>query len=136
MSQQHSSQDTDAKVASILDDICALTVSQIHQLSEGFREKFNLPAMGAMSFGGSAPAQQESSAKVEEKTEFDVILKTIGSNKVSVIKAVKDLLSCGLMDAKKLVETADAILKKGVSKKEADDIKTAIEAAGAKVEIK
>uniref|UniRef100_A0A2C9KTZ5 50S ribosomal protein L7/L12 n=1 Tax=Biomphalaria glabrata TaxID=6526 RepID=A0A2C9KTZ5_BIOGL len=128
--------DIDSKVSNILDDICNLSVMQLHQLSEAFKEKFNLPDMGAMSFGGGSGAQAAVANEVEEKTSFEVVLKSAGANKVAVIKVVKEMLNCGLIDAKKIVETANAVLKKDVSKKEAEDAKLKVEEAGGEVELK
>lgn len=132
------SQNIDSKVMSVFEDICNLSVVQMYELSEVFKKRFNLPEMSAMSMGGvnGNSAQQMAGNKEEEKTSFEVVLKSAGSNKVAVIKVIKDLLGGSLMDAKKIAETPNASLKKDISQKEANDIKTAIEEAGGSVELK
>ena len=82
------------------------------------------------------PSQKHCSKPEEEQTEFDVILKSAGANKLAVVKEVKNLLNLGLKEAKDIVDAAPAPLKNGVSKDEADSIKAALDAAGAEVEIK
>jgi large subunit ribosomal protein L7/L12 len=106
----------------ILEGVAALTVMEIVELISAMEEKF----------GVSAAAVEA----VEEKTEFDVILKEFGANKVAVIKAVRGATGLGLKEAKDLVESAPAALKEGVSKDDAEALKKALEEAGASVDIK
>lgn len=103
----------------------------ITTLEEELGVKVSAPMMAAGPAAAAAPA-----AAVEEKTEFDVILSDVGANKINVIKAVRELTGLGLKEAKDLVETPSAKVKEGVSKADADKIKAALEAAGAKVDVK
>ena len=109
----------------ILDAIASKTVLEISELIKMMEEKFGVSAAG----GAAAPA-------AEEKTEFDVILKEVGSNKIGVIKVVREVTGLGLKEAKDLVEGAPKAVKEGVAKEEAEELKKKIEASGAKVELK
>ena len=123
-----------ADLAKIVDDLSALTVLEASELSKMLEEKWGVSAaapVAAAAAGGGAPA-----AAVEEKTEFDVILASFGDNKINVIKEVRAITGLGLGEAKALVEAAPKAIKEGASKAEAADIKTKLEAAGAKVELK
>ena len=123
-----------ADLAKIVDDLSALTVLEASELSKMLEEKWGVSAaapVAAAAAGGGAPA-----AAVEEKTEFDVILASFGDNKINVIKEVRAITGLGLGEAKALVEAAPKAIKEGASKAEANDIKTKLEAAGAKVELK
>lgn len=118
----------------ILDKIASMTVLELSDLIKAMEEKFGVSAAAAVAVAapaaGGAPA-----AAAEEKTEFSVILTAAGDNKVNVIKAVREITSLGLKEAKDLVEGAPKTLKEGVSKDEAEKIKKQVESAGAKVEI-
>jgi large subunit ribosomal protein L7/L12 len=122
-----------ADLAKIVDDLSALTVLEASELSKLLEEKWGVSAAApvAVAAAGAAPA-----AAVEEKTEFDVILASFGDNKINVIKEVRAITGLGLGEAKALVEAAPKAIKEGASKAEANDIKTKLEAAGAKVELK
>jgi large subunit ribosomal protein L7/L12 len=123
-----------ADLAKIVDDLSALTVLEASELSKMLEEKWGVSAAAPVAVaaaGGAAPA-----AAVEEKTEFDVILASFGDNKINVIKEVRAITGLGLGEAKALVEAAPKAIKEGASKAEAADIKTKLEAAGAKVELK
>ena len=121
----------------ILDAISKLTVIELSELIKAMEEKFDVSASAAVAVAPSgAAAPGAASAGGEEKTEFDVILTAAGDNKVSVIKAVRAATSLGLKEAKDLVEGAPKEVKAGVPKKEAEEIKAKLEAAGAKVELK
>lgn len=119
----------------IIDAIGNMSVFELADLIEDFKEKFNVtiaaapvaaaPAAG----GGDAPA-------AEEKSDFDVILADVGSKKIQVIKAVREVTSLGLKEAKELVDSAPKPIKEGASKEEADSIKAKLEEAGAVVELK
>ncbi len=122
-----------ANLAQIVDDLSALTILEASELVKTLEEKWGVSA-AAPSGGGGGPAV---AAVVEEKTEFDVVLVEGGPNKIAVIKEVRGAVSgLGLAEAKALVEGAPKVLKSGVPKAEAEEIKQKIEAAGAKVEIK
>ncbi len=122
-----------SKLAQIADDLSALTILEASELVKTLEEKWGVSA-AAPSGGGGGPAV---AAVVEEKTEFDVVLVEGGPNKIAVIKEVRGAVSgLGLAEAKALVEGAPKVLKSGIPKAEAEEIKKKIEAAGAKVEIK
>ena len=112
----------------ILEAIASKTVLEISELIKMMEEKF-----GAVAVAGPAAA---AAPAAEEKTEFDVVLAEIGSNKIGVIKAVREITGLGLKEAKDLVEGAPKTVKEGVAKAEAEDLKKKLEAAGAKVELK
>ncbi len=120
----------------ILDAIGNKTVFELAELIEAFKTKFNVtiaaaPVGGGAPAGGAAPA-----AAVEEKTEFDVMLKDAGAKKIQVIKVVREITGLGLKEAKDLVDGAPSAVKTGVSKDEAATLKTKLEAEGAAVEVK
>jgi large subunit ribosomal protein L7/L12 len=107
------------------------TVLEINELVKALEEKWGVSAAAPVSMMAAAPA-----AAAAEKTEFDVILKDCGANKINVIKVVRELTALGLKDAKDLVDAAPKAIKEGVAKKDAEDMKAKIEAAGGKVELK
>ena len=122
------------KTLQILEEIKGLTILEMNDLVKGLEEAFGVTAApvavaGGAAAGAAAPAE-------EEKTEFDVILASFGAKKLDVIKAVREITSLGLKDAKDLVEAAPKPIKEGISKDEAENMKKALEAAGATVEIK
>ncbi len=112
------------------------TMLEISELVKEIEEKFDVTAAApvAMPVAGAAPAGGE--AEAEEKTEFDVVLKDIGSQKIQVIKVVRAITNLGLKEAKDLVESAPKAIKEGVSKAEAEELKKQLEEVGAGVEIK
>ncbi|MTD29381.1 50S ribosomal protein L7/L12 [Erwinia sorbitola] len=114
----------------IIEGVAALSVMEIVELISAMEEKFGVSAAAAVA-GPAAAAEA-----AEEKTEFDVVLKAIGANKVAVIKAVRGATGLGLKEAKDLVESAPAALKEGISKDDAEALKKALEEAGAEVEVK
>jgi large subunit ribosomal protein L7/L12 len=122
--------------AQILEAVSKLTVLELSQLIKDMEEKFGVSAAAAVAVAGPAAAGGGAAAKAEEQTEFTVVLTTVGDNKVNVIKAVREVTSLGLKEAKDLVESAPKPIKEGVSKDEAATIKKKFEEAGAKVEIK
>jgi len=117
----------------ILETISNMSVMDVVDLIEAMEEKFGVSA-AAMTAVAAAPAADAAAA--EEKTEFDVVLASFGSNKVAVIKAVRGVTGLGLKEAKELVEGAPAPIKEGIPKAEAEDIKKQLEEAGATVEVK
>jgi large subunit ribosomal protein L7/L12 len=118
----------------VVDYLSNLPVIQIAELVKELESKWGVSAAPVAVAGGAAPAA--AAAAVEEKTEFDVILADGGPNKIQVIKAVREITSLGLKEAKDLVEGAPKPVKEGVGKDEADEIKKKLEGAGAKVEVK
>ncbi|MFZ0212693.1 MAG: 50S ribosomal protein L7/L12 [Candidatus Acidiferrales bacterium] len=124
-----------SKVETILDEIKGLTLLEASDLVKKMEETFGVSAAAAapvmMAGGGAAGA-----APAEEKTEFSVILTEVGANKINVIKAVREVTSLGLKEAKDLVDGAPKPVKEGINKDEAATIKKKFEDAGAKVEIK
>ena len=120
------------KITGILEEIKALTLLEMKDLVAALEEEFGVSAAAPVAAGGAAAA----APVVEEKTEFDVILKSAGASKLNVIKAVREITGLGLKDAKDLVESAPKAIKEGVSKEDAAALKTQLEAAGAEVEVK
>ena len=118
----------------ILDKISSMTVLELSELIKAMEDKFGVSAAAAVAAAG--PAAAAPAAAVEEKTEFTVILNAAGENKVNVIKAVRELTSLGLKEAKDLVDGAPNPVKEGLAKEEADTIKGQLEEAGATVELK
>src|SRR5207249_9967108 len=127
-----------SKVQNIIEEIKGLTLLEASELVKGLEETFGVSAAAAAvaaapaAGGGGAAA----AAPAEEKTEFNVILTAVGGNKIGVIKAVREITSLGLKEAKDLVEGAPKPVKEGVSKDEAENIKKKFADAGATVEIK
>ena len=123
------------KTQELLDAIGSMTVLELAEFVEAFKEKFGVTAAVAAPVapagGGAAPA-----AAVEEKTEFDVVLKEAGAKKIQVIKVVREVTSLGLKEAKDLVDNPPKAVKEGVSKEEAEAVKARLEEQGATVEIK
>ena len=118
----------------ILEEISKMTVLELSQLIKDMEEKFGVSAAAAVAVAG--PAAAASAAPAEEKTEFTVMLTAVGDNKVNVIKAVREVTSLGLKEAKDLVDGAPKPVKEGVSKADADAVLKKLIDAGAKAEIK
>mgnify|MGYP001582867601 CR=1 FL=1 len=121
--------------AQILEAVSKLTVLELSQLIKDMEEKFGVSAAAAVAVAAPA-AGAAAGAAAEEKTEFTVMLTVIGDNKVNVIKAVREVTSLGLKEAKDLVDGAPKAVKEGISKADADAITKKLTDAGAKVEIK
>ena len=119
------------KITALIEEVKGLTVLELSELVHALEEEFGVSA-AAM----AAPAAAAAAAPVEEKTEFDVILTEIGSEKIKVIKVVRELTGLGLAEAKAAVEAAPKALKEGISKDEAEELKKKLEEVGAKVELK
>ena len=121
------------KITNILEEIKTLTILELADLVKAVEDEFGVSAAAPVGVvaaaGAAAPA-------AEEKTEFDVVLASFGSNKLGVIKAVREITGLGLKDAKDLVEGAPKTVKEGVSKEEAGKIEEELKAAGAEVEVK
>lgn len=121
------------KVTKLVDQVSELSVLEVAELVKALEEKFGVSAAPVAVAGVAAVA----AAPAEEKTEFDVVVTDAGANKISVIKAVRELKSdLGLVEAKNLVEKAPAVILEGAKKEDADAAKAKLEAAGAKVELK
>ena len=119
----------------ILEVVGAMSVMELNDLVKAFEEKFGVSA-AAMAVAGPAGGAAAGGAAAEEQTEFTVVLSEFGSNKVAVIKAVREITGLGLKEAKDMVDSAPKPVKEGVSKADAEEAKKKLEAAGAKVEIK
>jgi large subunit ribosomal protein L7/L12 len=126
------------KVASIIEEIKALSLLEASQLVKGLEEAFGVSAAAASVAAAPAAAAGggAAAAPAEEKTEFNVVLTAVGGNKIGVIKVVREITSLGLKEAKDLVEAAPKPVKEGISKDEAENIKKKFTEAGATVEIK
>ncbi len=124
-----------ADLNKIVDDLSSLTVLEAAELSKLLEEKWGVSAAAPVAVAAS-PAAGGGEAPAEEKTDFDVVLSESGSNKIAVIKEVRTITGLGLKEAKDLVEGAPKPLKQGVKKDDAEAMKKALEAAGAKVELK
>ena len=123
-----------ADLNKIIDDLSSLTVVEAAELSKQLEEKWGVTAAAAVAAAPAAGAA--GAAPAEEKDEYTVVLTAAGDKKINVIKEVRAVTSLGLKEAKDLVEAAPKDVKTGVNKKEAEEIKTKLEAAGAKVELK
>ena len=119
----------------ILDAIAGMSVLELSELLSDFEEKFGVTAAAPMAMA-AAPAAGGGGEAEEEKTEFDVVLTGAGDKKIQVIKAVRELTSLGLKEAKDLVDSSPKPVKEKVSKEEANEIKQKLEEAGAVVEVK
>jgi large subunit ribosomal protein L7/L12 len=130
------------KVNSIIESIETLNVLELVELKKSMEDKWGVTAAAPVMMGGAVPAAATggdgaaAAAPVEEKTEFDVILTAAGANKIQVIKAVRELTSLGLKEAKDLVDGAPKPVKEAVSKEEADAAKAKLVEAGASVDVK
>ena len=124
-----------ADLNKIVDDLSSLTVLEAAELSKLREEKWGVSAAAPVAVA-AAPGAGGGEAAAEEKSEFDVVLAEAGSNKIAVIKEVRTITALGLKEAKDLVEGAPKPLKQGVAKADAEEMKKALEAAGAKVELK
>jgi large subunit ribosomal protein L7/L12 len=120
----------------ILDAIGSMTVLELSQLIKDMEDKFGVSAAAAVAVAAPAAGGGAGAAAAEEKTEFTVILTAAGDNKVNTIKAVREVTSLGLKEAKDLVDGAPKAIKEGTSKADAEAIKKKMEEAGAKVEVK
>ena len=126
-----------ADIQAIVDQIKGLTLLEASELVKAMEETFGVSAAAAaVAAAPAAAGGGEAAAPAEEKTEFDVVLQSIGGNKINVIKVVREVTALGLKEAKDLVEAAPKAVKEGVSKEEAETIKTKLTDAGATVEVK
>jgi large subunit ribosomal protein L7/L12 len=126
-----------ADLKKLAEEIVGLTLLEAQELKTILKDEYGIePAAGGAVMMAGPAAGGEAAAAEEEKTEFDVILKAAGAQKINVIKEVRALTGLGLKEAKDLVEAGGKAVKEGVSKEEAESIKTKLEAAGAEVEVK
>ena len=123
-------------VDELVEQISKLTLQEASELKKALEEKFDVTAAAPMMVAGGVPGVGDAAAPAEEKTEFTVVLENFGSQKINVIKAVKNATGLGLTEAKALVEGAPKPVKEDISKEEAEKLKVDLEAAGAKVELK
>lgn len=125
----------EAMVDEILAKVDQLSIKSLVDLVSKFEEKYGVSAAAAVAVAGPAVAGGEAAA-AEEKTEFDVVMKSFGSNKIEVIKTIRAITGLGLKEAKDMVEGVPSTVKEGISKEEAADIKKKLEEAGASVDVK
>ena len=121
------------KITAIIEELKGLTVLELSELVHAVEDEFGVSAAAAVAVAGPAA---EGGAAEAEQTEFDVILKSAGGNKIAVIKAVREITGLGLKEAKALVDGAPKPVKEQVAKEDAEEIKTKLEGAGAEVELK
>ena len=122
------------KVTNLIEEVKSLTVLELSELVKALEEEFGVSAAAPAAVAVAATAAAAPAA--EEKTEFDVVLKSAGANKINVIKVVKEITGLGLKEAKALVDEAPKTVKEGASKDDAESIKTKLTEAGAEVELK
>ena len=122
-----------ADLNKIVEDLSSLSVIEAAELSKLLEEKWGVSAAAPIA---AAPVSDGGESSAEEKSDFDVVLADMGSNKISVIKEVRTITGLGLKEAKDLVESAPKSLKTGVAKAEAEEMKKSLEASGAKIELK
>ena len=121
-----------ADIAKFVEEIKSMTVLELNELVKAIEEEFGVSAAAPVMVAGAGAA----APAAEEKTEFDVVLKSAGANKINVIKVVKEATGLGLKEAKAMVDEAPKPIKTAVSKDEAEEIKKKLEEVGAKVEVK
>ncbi|MFL2647124.1 MAG: 50S ribosomal protein L7/L12 [Dehalococcoidia bacterium] len=124
-----------SKVEDALEMIKEMTILELRDLNNAIEEEFGVTAAAPIAVAAVAGGDAGAPAAAEEKAEFDVMLKDFGENKINVIKAVRELTSLGLKDAKDLVESAPKAVREGVNKEEAETAKAKLEEAGATVEL-
>jgi len=125
-----------ADIKAIAEELVNLTVKEVNELANVLKDEYGIEPAAAAVAVAAGPAAGAEGAAAEEKTEFDVVLTEVGATKLQVVKAVKEACGLGLKEAKELVDAAPSKLKEGMSKAEAENLKKAIEEAGAKVELK
>ena len=125
-----------ADVKAIAEELVNLTVKEVNELAQVLKDEYGIEPAAAAVAVAAAPGGAAAGGSAEEKSSFDVVLTDVGAAKLQVVKAVKEACGLGLKEAKTLVEGAPATIKEGVSKDEAENLKKAIEEAGAKVELK
>ena len=125
-----------ADIKAIAEELVNLTVKEVNELATVLKDEYGIEPAAAAVAVAAGPAAGGAAGESEEKTSFDVVLAEVGGAKLQVVKAVKEACGLGLKEAKDLVDGAPATIKEGLSKEEAENLKKAIEEAGAKVELK
>lgn len=125
-----------ADIKAIAEELVNLTVKEVNELATVLKDEYGIEPAAAAVAVAAGPAAGGAAGEAEEKTSFDVVLAEVGGAKLQVVKAVKEACCLGLKEAKDLVDGAPATIKEGLSKEEAENLKKAIEEAGAKVELK
>ena len=125
-----------ADIKKIAEELVNLTVKEVNELAQVLKDEYGIEPAAAAVAVAAGPAAGAAEAAAEEKDSFDVVLTEVGANKLAVVKAVKEACGLGLKDAKDLVDGAPATIKEGMPKAEAENLKKAIEEAGAKIELK
>jgi large subunit ribosomal protein L7/L12 len=124
------------KVQNLIEEVKALTVLELSELVHALEEEFGVSAAAPVAVAAAPAAAEEGGAAAAEKSTFDVVIESVGANKISVIKVVRELTGLGLKEAKDLVDASPKAIKEGVSQDEADTMKAKLEEAGATVELK
>ena len=125
-----------ADIKAIAEELVSLTVKEVNELATVLKDEYGIEPAAAAVAVAAGPAAAGAAEAAEEKSSFDVVLAEVGANKLQVVKAVKEACGLGLKEAKDLVDGAPATVKEGLAKEEAENLKKAIEEAGAKVELK
>ena len=125
-----------ADLKNFAEQLVNLTVKEVNELAQILKEEYGIEPAAAAVAVAAGPAAGGAGEAAAEKTEFDVVLKSAGANKLAVVKLVKDLTGLGLKEAKEVVDGAPSKVKEGVSKEEAEGLKKSLEEAGAEVELK
>ena len=125
-----------ADIKAIAEELVDLTVKEVQELATVLKDEYGIEPAAAAVAVAAGPAAAGAAEAAEEKSSFDVVLKEVGANKLQVVKAVKEACGLGLKEAKDLVDGAPATIKEGMAKAEAENLKKAIEEAGAVVELK
>ena len=125
-----------ADIKAIAEELVNLSVKEVKELATVLKDEYGIEPAAAAVAVAAGPAAAGAAEAAEEKSSFDVVLKEVGANKLQVVKAVKEACGLGLKEAKDLVDGAPATIKEGMSKDEAENLKKAIEEAGAVVELK
>ena len=124
-----------ADLKALAEELVNLTVKEVNELANILKDEYGIePAAAAVAVAAAGPAAAAEAA--EEKSSFDIVLKSFGANKLAVVKAVKEACGLGLKEAKDLVDAAPSVVKEGLAKNEADSMKKTLEEAGAEVELK
>jgi len=124
------------KLTKLMEEIKNLTVLELSELVKALEEEFGVSAAAPVAVAAAGPAAAAAAEEAEEQTEFDVILKEVGAEKIKVIKVVRELTGLGLKEAKEVVDTAPSTVKEGVDKEAADEAVAKLKEVGATVEIK
>ena len=125
-----------ADIKAIAEELVNLSVKEVQELATVLKDEYGIEPAAAAVAVAAGPAAADAAEAAEEKSSFDVVLKEVGANKLQVVKAVKEACGLGLKEAKDLVDGAPATIKEGMAKAEAENLKKAIEEAGAVVELK